>query len=126
MKTSDGRKSQSFAAALFNMPTRPNGGVQLQGWDKRNYSHTTCKAAAPPEGQAEMLFATDSVHSGRRDRFILPGPDTLGPGGPANGSVFFLIRTSKVAHRDIDATNGQFSCTRGFVQGDRASHHYPA
>jgi len=54
-------------APTLRVHAETNGGVQLQGWDKDTYSITTCKAAAPPEGQAEMLFCTDScVDSGRR------------------------------------------------------------
>jgi hypothetical protein len=93
-------------APTLRVRAETNGGVQLQGWDKDTYSITTCKAAVPPQSDADALFsqihvsiqggevsASGPSRSGRRDQW----------------SVFFLIRTPKGATVDLDATNGPLS-----------------
>src|SRR5262249_17917551 len=49
-------------APTLRVHAETNGGVQLQGWDKDTYSVTTCKFAAPPQGEAEMAFSQIHVN----------------------------------------------------------------
>jgi hypothetical protein len=93
-------------APTLRVHAETNGGVQLQGWDKDTYSVTTCKAAAPPEGQAEMLFSQIHV-SIQGGEVSASGPERSGRHG--EWSVFFLIRTPKGATVDLEATNGPLS-----------------
>ena len=93
-------------APTLRVHAETNGGVQVQGWDKDTYSITTCKAAAPPEGQAEMLFSQIHV-SMQGGEVSASGPGRSGRHG--QWSVFFLIRTPKGAVVDLDATNGPIS-----------------
>jgi len=93
-------------APTLRVHAETNGGLQIQGWDKDTYSITTCKAAAPPEGQAEVLFSQIHV-SIQGGEVSASGPERSGRRG--EWSVFFLIRTPKGATVDLDATNGPIS-----------------
>jgi hypothetical protein len=93
-------------APTLRVHAETNGGVQVQGWDKDSYSVTTCKAAAPPQGEAEMLFSQIHV-SIQNGEISASGPDRHGRHG--EWSVFFLIRTPKGVTVDLDATNGPIS-----------------
>ena len=93
-------------APTLRVHAETNGGVQVQGWDKDTYSITTCKAAAPPESNADALFSQIHVS--------IQGGDVSASGPSRSGrheqwSVFFLIRTPKGAAVDLDATNGPIS-----------------
>jgi hypothetical protein len=93
-------------APTLRVHAETNGGVQLQGWDKDSYSITTCKAASPPQSEAEVLFSQIHVS--------IQGGDVSVSGPSRSGhrdqwSVFFLIRTPKGATVDLDATNGPIS-----------------
>ena len=93
-------------APTLRVHAETNGGVQIQGWDKDSYSITTCKAAAPPEGEAEGLFSQIHV-SIQNGEVSASGPGRSGR--RHEWSVFFLIRTPKGATVDLDATNGPIS-----------------
>ena len=93
-------------APTLRVHAETNGGVQVQGWDKDTYSITTCKAAAPPESNADALFSQIHV-SIQGGAVSASGPSRSGR--HEQWSVFFLIRTPKGATVDLDATNGPIS-----------------
>lgn len=90
-------------APTLRVHAETNGGVQLQGWDKDTYSITTCKFAAPPQGEADVLFS--QIHVSIQNGEV----SASGPGHRSRWSVFFLIRTPKGATVDLEATNGPIS-----------------
>lgn len=77
-----------------------NGGVQVTGWDKDNYSVSLCKAVAP--GAENLLSEIKmSVASGE-----------IRVTGPARGedwTAFLLIRAPKAASVDLHVNNGPLS-----------------
>jgi hypothetical protein len=90
-------------APVLRVHAETNGGVELQGWDQETYSVTTCKFAAPPQGDAEVVFS--QIHTS-----IFGGEvSATGPGHRDRWSVFFLIRTPRGATVNLDAHNGPVS-----------------
>jgi hypothetical protein len=90
-------------APTLRVHAETNGGVQLLGWDKDTYSITTCKFAAPTEGDAEALFS--QIHVSIQGGEV----SASGPGHRDRWGVYFLIRTPRGATVNLDATNGPIS-----------------
>jgi hypothetical protein len=102
MKSEEHTLTKAEAPVLHVHP-HPNGGVQVQGWDKDVYSVTACKAAANYDGDAERVLSqiTMSVSGGE--------VSTNGPGGDSDWTVYLLIRAPKAATIDLDTANGPLS-----------------
>jgi len=101
-------------APVLRVHAETNGGVELRGWDQDTYSVTTCKFAAPPQGEAEVVFS--QIHTSISGGEV----SASGPGHRDRWSVFFLIRTPRGATVNLDAHNGPVS-TYG-VNGTLTAH----
>ena len=76
-----------------------NGGVQVSGWDKDNYSVTLCKAAAPYDDAQQVLSQVKmAVESGEIR--------VHGPSNHDGWTAFLLIRAPKAASLDLQVNNG--------------------
>ncbi|MGH9740857.1 MAG: hypothetical protein ACRD51_00750 [Candidatus Acidiferrum sp.] len=101
-------KSEEHTVTKADAPTlrvRPhtNGGVQVQGWDKEDYSVTACKAAANYKGDAEQILS--QIKLSVQDGEI----STTGPNDENDWTVYLLIRVPKAAVIDIETANGPLS-----------------
>jgi hypothetical protein len=77
-----------------------NGGVQVTGWDKDNYSVTLCKAVAPG---AENLLSQIKLNA------TSSGITVNGPSHGDDWTAFLLIRAPKSASVDLHVNNGPLS-----------------
>ncbi|MGB2589671.1 MAG: hypothetical protein WBG02_14105 [Candidatus Acidiferrum sp.] len=89
-------------APILRVRPHTNGGAQVQGWDKDNYSVTACKAVADAR-DAEKLFSQIklSVQGGE--------VSTVGPDDERDWTVYLLIRAPKAAVIDLETANGPLS-----------------
>lgn len=102
MKSEEHTLTKAEAPTLHVHP-HPNGGVQVQGWDKDDYSVTACKAAADYNGSAERILSQIqlSVQDGQ--------VSTSGPNDERDWTVYLLIRAPKAAVIDLETANGPLS-----------------
>src|SRR5438876_9412233 len=100
---SEGRTLTKAEAPVLQVHPHTNGGVQVVGWDKENYSVTACKAAAGSSGDAERILSqiSMSIENGRIS--------TKGPGDQEAWTVELLIRAPKSATIDMETMNGPIS-----------------
>jgi hypothetical protein len=100
---SEERTLTKSEAAVLQVNSHRNGGVQVVGWDKDTYSVTACKAAAGTGDEAERVLAQIkmSIENGK--------VSTSGPGDDGEWTVYLLIRTPKSASIDMDTMNGPIS-----------------
>jgi hypothetical protein len=100
---SEQRTLTKSEAAVLQVNSHRNGGVQVVGWDKDTYSVTACKAAAGTGDEAERVLAQIkmSIENGK--------VSTSGPGDDGEWTVYLLIRTPKSASIDMDTMNGPIS-----------------
>ena len=101
--TSEQRTLTRAQVPVLRIHAETNGGVELRGWDQDTYSVTTCKFAAPPQGDAEVVFS--QIHTSISGGEI----SASGPGHRDRWSVYFLIRTPRGATVNLDAHNGPVS-----------------
>jgi hypothetical protein len=86
-------------APALRAKAEPNGGMQVQGWDKNGYSVSLCKAVAPASDAQQLLSeAKLSFHSGELTVTGLPHDREM--------STYLLIRVPKAATLDLSAVNG--------------------
>jgi hypothetical protein len=76
-----------------------NGGVQVQGWDKDNYSVKLCKAVAPG-GDAETIFSQISLNVSNGEVSV------KGPADHEGWTAYLLIRSPRGAVIEANTTNG--------------------
>jgi hypothetical protein len=102
MESEDRTVTKAEAPTLRVRP-HANGGVQVQGWDKDNYSVTSCKFAANYDGGAQRLLAqmTLSVKNGE--------VSTNGPSDDSDWTNYLLIRAPKASVIDLETANGPLS-----------------
>src|SRR5882762_4647750 len=100
---SEERTLTKSEAAVLQIQPHSNGGVQVVGWDKENYSVTACKAAAGSGDEAERILPqiTVSIDHGKIS--------TKGPGDEGDWTVYLLIRAPKSASIDLETKNGPIS-----------------
>jgi hypothetical protein len=100
---SEERTLTKSEAAVLQVNSHRNGGVQVVGWDKDTYSVTACKAAAGTGDEAERVLAQIkmSIENGK--------VSTSGPGDDGEWTVYLLIRSPKSASIDMDTMNGPIS-----------------
>jgi DUF4097 and DUF4098 domain-containing protein YvlB len=77
-----------------------NGGLQVHGWDKGNYSVTVCKAVDASKNNAEQIFSQIklSVEDGK--------VSVSGPSDRDHWTVFLLVRAPQSADLELHANNG--------------------
>jgi hypothetical protein len=100
---SEERTLTKSEAAVLQVNSHRNGGVQVVGWDKDTYSVTACKAAAGTGDEARRVLAQIkmSIENGK--------VSTSGPGDEGEWTVYLLIRAPKSASIDMDTMNGPIS-----------------
>jgi hypothetical protein len=99
---SEERTVTKAEAPVLKVHSHENGGMQVVGWDKENYSVTACKAAARGEAAERILSQiTMSIENGT--------VTTKGPGGEGDWTVYLLIRAPKSAAIDLETMNGPIS-----------------
>jgi hypothetical protein len=76
-----------------------NGGVQVVGWEKDEYSVTLCKAAAPYADSAKLLAEIKLVAQNGEVH-------VTGPSHDEDWTAFLLIRAPKGATLDVHVNNG--------------------
>src|SRR5947208_14214880 len=88
---SEERTLTKAEAPVLQVHPHTNGGVQVVGWDKENYSVTACKAAAGSSVDAERILSqiSMSIENGRIS--------TKGHGDEETWTVELLIRATKCA-----------------------------
>src|SRR6266704_4683685 len=100
---SETRTLSKADALVLKVHPHANGGTQVVGWDKDNYSVTACKAVAPGDAAERTLSQiTMSIENGT--------VSTRGPSGEDDEwTVYLLIRAPKSAAIDLDTMNGPIS-----------------
>jgi len=96
-------KTVSLAeASPLRIQAHANGGLQVEGWDKENYSVILCKAA-DPNGDAQTLLS--------QIRLSLQGGELTvsGPGSHDRWSAHLLVHAPKGATMELSAHNGPMS-----------------
>jgi DUF4097 and DUF4098 domain-containing protein YvlB len=100
---SEERAVTKAEAPVLKVHPHENGGMQVVGWDKENYSVTACKAAALGDAAERLLSQiTLSIEKGT--------VSTHGPSGEdEDWTVYLLIRAPKSAAIDLETMNGPIS-----------------
>ncbi len=113
MVRSEERTLTKAEAPVLKVRPHANGGMQVVGWDKENYSVTACKAVAPGDAAERMLSQiTMQIENAT--------VSTRGPAGEDGWTVYLLIRTPKSAAIDLDTMNGPISLYD--VEGKLTAH----
>src|SRR5438445_11528841 len=99
---SEERAVTKAEAPVLKVRPHANGGVQVVGWDKENYSVRACKAVLRGDAAERMLSQiTTQIENGT--------VSTKGPAGEDDWTVHLLIRAPKSATIDLDTMNGPIS-----------------
>src|SRR6266571_4254705 len=99
---SETRTLSKADALVLKVHPHANGGTQVVGGDKDNYSVTACKAVAPGDAAERTLSQiTMSIENGT--------VSTRGPSGEDDWTVYLLIRAPKSAAIDLETMNGPIS-----------------
>lgn len=88
-------------APVLRVHELPNGGGQIQGWDKDIYFVTACKFAIGPDTRQLLSQIRLSVDGG--------DVSVSGPGHHDEWTVHLLIRTPRNAEVEVTAQNGPVS-----------------
>jgi hypothetical protein len=89
-------------ALVLRIKQMPNGGAQVQGWDKETYSVTACKFAVGSTTRQLLSQIKLSVQSGE---VSVSGPS----GDHDDWTVYLLVRTPRDADVEVTAHNGPMS-----------------
>lgn len=96
---SEERTLTKAEAPVLRATGETNGGVQVVGWEKDEYSVTLCKAAAPYADSAKLLAEIKLVAQGGEVH-------VNGPSHDDDWTAFLLIRAPKAAALDLHVNNG--------------------
>jgi DUF4097 and DUF4098 domain-containing protein YvlB len=90
-------------AGTLRIESEVNGGLQVRGWDKENYSVTVCKAVDASRNNAEQIFSQIklSIENGK--------VSVSGPSDRDHWTVFLLVRAPRSADLELHANNGPLS-----------------
>jgi len=88
-------------APVLRIKQLPNGGAQVQGWDKETYSVTACKFAVGSTTRQLLSQIRMSVQGGE--------VSVSGPSQSDDWTVYLLVRTPRGADVDVSAHNGPMS-----------------
>jgi hypothetical protein len=103
--------SRSEVSTLQVKSTR-NGGVQVQGWNRDEYSVTACLAAGGDNaGEAQALLSRVTL-SVREGKVVVDGPN------PQDWIAYVLIQAPNGANLDLESNNGPIEVVNfsGIVQ----------
>jgi hypothetical protein len=95
---SEERSISKAEASVLRLNDIRNGGVQVQGWDKDNYSVTACKAAVGSEAKSLLSQIKLSVEGGR--------VSVSGPAEHGDWTVHLLVRAPRGADIELTTHNG--------------------
>ena len=96
---SEERTLSKAEAPVLRATGETNGGVQVLGWEKDNYSVMLCKAAAPYDDAEKVLAQVKlAVANGE--------VQVSGPAHEDDWTAFLLIRAPKAAALDLHVNNG--------------------
>jgi DUF4097 and DUF4098 domain-containing protein YvlB len=110
---SEERKITKSEAATLRVKAQANGGLQVEGWDKNEYSVTLCKAADPETDAQDLL---SKIHlTFENGEIEVTGPDTH-----TRWSANLLVKAPKAASLDLQANNGPVGLFR--VDGKTTVH----
>jgi len=99
---SEERSITKTEAPTLRVHAEPNGGIQIEGWEKDTYSVTLCKAA-------EAGSDAESILSGIHLTFQNGELGVSGPGSRNRWSAHLLIRAPKAVSLDLQVHNGPLS-----------------
>ena len=88
-------------APVLRVEQMPNGGAQVQGWDKDTYSVTICKFAVGADTRQLLSQIRMSVQGG--------SVSVSGPGHHDDWTAYLLVRTPRGAEVEVTAHNGPMS-----------------
>jgi hypothetical protein len=110
MQTEERTLSKAEAPVL-RATGETNGGVEVVGWEKDEYSVTLCKAAAPYDESAKILAEIKMVTQNGEVH-------VTGPSHDGDWTAFLLIRAPKAATLDLLVNNGPITAkgTSGTVE----------
>jgi DUF4097 and DUF4098 domain-containing protein YvlB len=96
-------RSIPASSSPVRVDSEMNGGLQVQGWNKDNYSVTLCKAADPDRKDADQVLSqiSLSVEGGR--------VSVKGPSNHDHWSAYVLVRAPKSATLELHTKNGPLS-----------------
>jgi hypothetical protein len=95
---SEERTLSKAEAPVLRIHELPNGGAQIQGWDKNTYSVTACKFAIGPDTRQLLSEIRMSVQGG--------DVSVAGPGRHDDWTAYLLVRTPRGADVEVTAHNG--------------------
>lgn len=102
---SEERTISKAEAPTLRIQTESNGGLQVEGWDKEDYSVTLCKAADPAGNAQEVL-------SKIRLTFQNGELGVSGPSSQDRWSAHMLVKTPKGASLEVRVNNGPLALFR--------------
>jgi hypothetical protein len=88
-------------APVLRIQQMPNGGAQVQGWEKDSYSVTICKFAVGPDTRQLLSQIRMAVQGGE--------VSVSGPGQHEDWTAYLLVRTPRGADVEVTAHNGPMS-----------------
>ena len=95
--TAEEQRTIPRAVGTLKASPMENGGIEVIGWDRNEYSVTLCKAASPD--QRELLGQISlSVQGGR--------VSVQGPSSDEDWTAYLIVRTPKDGALDLEAHNG--------------------
>jgi hypothetical protein len=98
---SEQRTVSKAEVPTFRVRSNTNGGVQVQGSDKEDYSVTACEAAGGAEAERILSQISLSVQHGE--------VSVKGPEDEDRWTVYLLIRAPRAAAIDLETVNGPLS-----------------
>jgi hypothetical protein len=96
---SEERTITKAEAPALRVQAESNGGLDIRGWDKDDYSATLCKAA---EAGADADSILSHIHLSFQGGFL----KVTGPSSHSHWSAHILLRAPKAAVLDVQTHNG--------------------
>jgi|SRR5664279_2370170 len=102
---SEERTISKAEAPTLRIQAESNGGLQVEGWEKSDYSVTLCKAADPAGNAQEVL---SKIHLTFQNGEL----GVAGPSSHERWSAHLLVKAPKGASLDLQANNGPLGLFR--------------
>jgi hypothetical protein len=96
---SEERSITRAEADTLRVEAQSNGGLQVQGWEKDNYSVTLCKAAESGSDAQDLL---SQIHMTVRNGEV----GVRGPASRRRWGAYLLVRTPHAASLEVSVNNG--------------------
>ncbi len=96
---SEERTISKSEASTLRIQAESNGGLQVEGWDKNDYSVTLCKAADPDGNASDVL---SKIHLTFQNAEV----GVSGPSSHERWSAHLLVKAPQGASLDLQANNG--------------------